>query len=67
MSPTGRSPGRGAHLHPTSTCLTLAVRRRALPRALRVEGPLSTARLEDYVRERTQQHGRTGKERERSS
>lgn len=35
---TGRMSGRGAHLHPTKTCLDLAVRRRALPRALRLEG-----------------------------
>jgi predicted RNA-binding protein YlxR (DUF448 family) len=53
--PSGRAPGRGAHLHPTPTCLSLAVRRRAFSRALRAEGPLSTAALEDYVRERSQQ------------
>ena len=35
---TGRMSGRGAHLHPSQTCLELAVRRRALPRALRLEG-----------------------------
>jgi len=31
-------PGRGAYLHPAQKCLDLAVRRRALSRALRVEG-----------------------------
>jgi uncharacterized protein len=36
--PTGRAPGRGAHLHPTSTCLELALRRRAFGRALRITG-----------------------------
>jgi predicted RNA-binding protein YlxR (DUF448 family) len=38
--PGRRLPGRGAHLHRDEACLTSAVRRRALPRALRVEGPL---------------------------
>ncbi|TAK68073.1 MAG: YlxR family protein [Actinomycetota bacterium] len=39
----GRLPGRGAYLHPDIRCLDLAVRRRALPRALRVGGPLDLA------------------------
>ncbi|MEU2431149.1 YlxR family protein [Streptomyces sp. NPDC007861] len=39
----GTLPGRGAYLHPASVCLDLAVRRRAFPRALRVQGPLDTA------------------------
>lgn len=33
-------PGRGANLHRDVACLELAERRRALPRALRVPGPL---------------------------
>lgn len=33
-------PGRGAYLHPDPACVDLAERRRALPRALRVPGPL---------------------------
>lgn len=36
--PDGTAPGRGAHLHPTPECLTLAERRRAFARALRYEG-----------------------------
>ncbi|MGI9093791.1 MAG: YlxR family protein [Mycobacteriales bacterium] len=36
--PRRRLPGRGAWLHPDRTCLDLAVRRRALTRALRVTG-----------------------------
>lgn len=36
--PGGTAPGRGAHLHPTPECLTLAERRRAFARALRYEG-----------------------------
>ena len=54
--PAGRAPGRGAHLHPTSTCLELAVRRRAFARALKTSGPggrLVTTAVEDFVR---QQH-----------
>ena len=38
----GRSPGRGAHLHPDPGCLALAEKRRAFPKALRVDGPLET-------------------------
>jgi predicted RNA-binding protein YlxR (DUF448 family) len=41
--PRFRQPGRGAYLHPTIGCLDLAERRRALPRALRVQGALDTA------------------------
>jgi predicted RNA-binding protein YlxR (DUF448 family) len=39
----GGLPGRGAYLHPDSGCLALAERRRALPRALRHDGPLDTS------------------------
>jgi uncharacterized protein len=54
-----RLQGRGAWLHPSSDCLDLAVRRRALPRALRVPGPLDTTRLAAYVGqvEQDQQQG----------
>lgn len=34
--PRATAPGRGAHLHPTTECYDLAVRRRAFFRALRV-------------------------------
>jgi len=34
------APGRGAWLHPRQVCLDLAVRRRAIPRALRAAGPV---------------------------
>ena len=48
---TRRAAGRGAHLHPTPACLDLALRRRALPRALRTEGTgLDTKALEELVR-----------------
>ena len=58
--PGGRLPGRGAHLHPTPDCLQLALRRRAFPRALRVEPGFSSALLEEHVRELTekQEHDR---------
>lgn len=49
--PAGRAPGRGAHLHPTSRCLELALRRRAFPRALKAPGRLVTTAVEDFVRE----------------
>ncbi|WP_346773869.1 YlxR family protein [Rhodococcus sp. X156] len=41
--PQHRMTGRGAWLHPTSRCLDAAERRRALPRALRVPGPLDVS------------------------
>lgn len=36
--PGGGAAGRGAHLHPTTACFDLAVRRKAFARALRVSG-----------------------------
>ena len=57
--PDGRAPGRGAHLHPTTECLDLAVRRRAFTRALRVSvspsGGPSVAPLREHLA-RTLQH-----------
>ncbi|WP_084671256.1 DUF448 domain-containing protein [Sporichthya polymorpha] len=50
--PRGRLPGRGAHLHPRPECLTLALRRRAFPRALRVAGPLDTESLTAFLAQR---------------
>ena len=48
--PTAIRPGRGAHLHPTSACYDLAVRRRAFSRALRRPGEgLSTESLRTYL------------------
>lgn len=36
--PTGSAAGRGAHLHPTTACYELAVRRKGFARALRAAG-----------------------------
>ncbi|WP_210649692.1 YlxR family protein [Nocardioides sp. SYSU D00065] len=47
--PDRRAPGRGAHLHPTPQCWQLAVRRQALPRALRSGITLADAPVEDYL------------------
>ncbi|MFF8293676.1 YlxR family protein [Streptomyces sp. NPDC016309] len=47
--PRGTLPGRGAYVHPASVCLDQAVRRRAIPRALRVQGPLDVADVRRYV------------------
>ncbi|MBA3745806.1 YlxR family protein [Sporichthya sp.] len=52
--PRGRLPGRGAHLHPRTECLTLALRRRAFPRAFRVQGPLDTEGLQAFLGEQLQ-------------
>ncbi|WP_082875916.1 YlxR family protein [Nocardia pseudobrasiliensis] len=50
--PRHRLPGRGAWLHPSSVCLSTAVRRRAFGRALRVSGKLDISALEHYVENR---------------
>ena len=47
--PTATAPGRGAHVHPTSACYDLAVRRRAFARALRSGAGLATGPVGDYV------------------
>ena len=52
--PQGTAPGRGAHLHPTTACYELAVRRKAFGRALRTSGGkapggLDSAAVGDYV------------------
>ena len=43
------APGRGAHLHPTTECFELAVRRKAFGRALRVTTGLSSAPVGEYL------------------
>lgn len=45
----GDKPGRGAHLHPSPTCLELADRRRAFPRAFRLDGPLDTEPVRSWL------------------
>jgi uncharacterized protein len=47
--PAATRPGRGAHLHPTSACYDLAVRRRAFGRALRVTAVLDSAPVAAYL------------------
>ncbi|MEV5571539.1 YlxR family protein [Spirillospora sp. NPDC052269] len=61
LDPQGRLPGRGAHLHPDPKCLQLAVKRRAFPRAFRVQGPLDHSGLESALAAHAaqQQDGRT--------
>ena len=50
--PQGTASGRGAHLHPTTECFELAVRRRAFARALRYPGGvagLTSTPLGEYL------------------
>ncbi|MCL8027102.1 YlxR family protein [Nocardioides sp. BSK12Z-4] len=49
--PRGVAAGRGAHLHPTTACYDLAVRRKAFPRALRraAGAPLESAPVRQYL------------------
>ncbi|WP_344151032.1 YlxR family protein [Kribbella yunnanensis] len=53
--PEHRAPGRGAHLHPTTECFELAVRRKAFPRAFKVQGPLEVTGLREHVAQRDNQ------------
>jgi uncharacterized protein len=54
--PTATSPGRGAHLHPTTECYDLAVRRKAFTRALRLEGGLPATPVGEYLDSLTVNH-----------
>lgn len=47
--PAGTKPGRGAHLHPTAACYELAVRRKAMPRALRLDHGPPVDAVGEYV------------------
>ncbi len=58
--PQGTAPGRGAHLHPTTACYELAVRKKAFGRALRspggrAAGGLDSAAVGEYVAARAAQ------------
>ncbi|MEV7012836.1 YlxR family protein [Streptosporangium sp. NPDC051022] len=44
-----RLQGRGASLHPSLSCLELAERRRAFPRAFRVAGPLDMSQVREHL------------------
>ncbi|WP_425577620.1 YlxR family protein [Nocardia callitridis] len=50
--PRHRLSGRGAWLHPLSSCLSTAERRRAFGKALRVSGHLDISALEHYLENR---------------
>ncbi|WP_295661426.1 YlxR family protein [uncultured Nocardioides sp.] len=47
--PGGTAPGRGAHLHPTTSCFQLAVRRKAFSRALRAREALTSTPVGDHL------------------
>lgn len=47
--PGGRLPGRGAYLHPSPGCLDVALRRRALTRALRLRESLDTTEVQRMI------------------
>ncbi|MGI5215505.1 YlxR family protein [Plantactinospora sp. CA-290183] len=46
--PARRMPGRGANLHPDPACFTLALRRRAFGRALRIAGVPDASELAEH-------------------
>jgi predicted RNA-binding protein YlxR (DUF448 family) len=47
--PAGRLPGRGACVHLDPRCVDLAEKRRAFPRALRLDGPLDLSPVREHV------------------
>ena len=47
--PAGRLPGRGASVHLDPRCVDLAEKRRAFPRALRLDGPLDLSPVREHV------------------
>jgi uncharacterized protein len=47
--PRHRLAGRGAWVHPDLSCLDLAERRRAFPRALRLAGPLDVTAVREFL------------------
>ena len=48
--PRHRLPGRGAWLHPSTTCFEQAVRRKAFTRALRLPAGPDVARVADHLK-----------------
>ena len=50
LDPRRRMPGRGLWLHPDEHCLALAVRRKALARALRRTSPVAIDRVVEQLR-----------------
>ncbi len=48
------APGRGAHLHPTTRCYDLAVRRKAFAKALRAPAGLDAAPVGEWLAGSTQ-------------
>ena len=59
--PRARAAGRGAWLHPDPACLDLAERRRAMPRALRVPGPLEDTAVRAEIERRHDEFGTTSR------
>jgi predicted RNA-binding protein YlxR (DUF448 family) len=47
--PRHRLPGRGAWLHPRSSCFEQAVRRKAFPRALRLQAGVDVSTLAAHL------------------
>ncbi|MBI3689052.1 MAG: YlxR family protein [Actinobacteria bacterium] len=54
--PRRRLAGRGASVHRDPLCLDLAQRRKAIPRALRIPGPVDLSAVREYVTEYGREH-----------
>ncbi len=49
-------PGRGAHLHPTTRCLELAIGRKAFGRAFRTQGMFDLDAVRDLIAQNQQKN-----------
>ena len=47
--PAGRLSGRGASVHLDQRCIDLAEKRRAFPRALRLDGPVDVGPVREHL------------------
>nr|WP_176879479.1 YlxR family protein [Prauserella marina] len=61
-----RLPGRGAWLHPSLDCLSAAERRRAFPRALRVQGSPAVEAVRQHLEQLADQNEDPGRSRVQS-
>ena len=54
--PAGRLSGRGASVHLDQRCIDLAEKRRAFPRALRLDSPLDVGPVREHLHHLLVQH-----------
>lgn len=57
--PQATAPGRGAWITPEISAFELAVQRKAIQRALRLQGPLDTSHVYDYLAAHSSSSGKS--------